>query len=175
MALRSDEPGFTEDDLLSYLWFGRPSYALTSGQSQAFTTTVIGGIGAPLLSSFSTELGAVVTQELGLDFLDYLSITQQNMGAATNLGGALSATVVQTGFYLADDLFLTLLFRPASGEAAGMDRWPGIRFEWEPSESYTIETYFEDRFFRGRGVGLGDLGVQSEKGLGLSLFREWSY
>ena len=175
VAFRSEEPGFTEDDLLSYLWFGRPSYALTSGQSQAFGTAAIGAIGTLGLSSFSTELGAVVTQELGLDFLDYLSVTQQDMGAASNLGRALSTTVVQTGFYVADDLFLTLLFRPASGEAAGMDRWPGIRFEWVPSESYTIETYFEDRFFRGRAVGLGDLGVQSEKGLGLSLFREWAY
>ena len=177
VALSSEEPGFTEDDLLSYLWFGRPTYALTSGQSQALGTAAIGALGTLGLSSFSNQLGAVVTQELGLDFLDYLSITQQDMGTlgASNLGGALSTTVVQTGFYVADDMFLTLLFRPASGEAAGTDRWPGLRFEWVPSESYTIETYFEDRFFRGRAIGFGELGVQSEKGLGLSLFREWAY
>ena len=162
--------------MLSYLWFGRPTYALTSGQSQALGTAA-GALGTLGLSSFSNQLGAVVTQELGLDFLDYLSITQQDMGSlgASNVGGALSTTVVQTGFYVADDMFLTLLFRPASGQAVGTDRWPGLRFEWVPTESYTIETYFEDRFFRGRAVGFGELGVESEKGLGLSLFREWAY
>ena len=82
---------------------------------------------------------------------------------------------METGFYVADDIFLTLLFRPASGQAAGSDRWPGLRFEWAPSDAYTIESYFEDRFFRGRAVGIGELGVQSEKGLGLSIFREWNY
>lgn len=176
VTLNSEEPGFTEDDLLSYLWFGRPTYALTSGQSQALGTAA-GALGTLGLSSFSNQLGAVVTQELGLDFLDYLSITQQDMGSlgASNVGGALSTTVVQTGFYVADDMFLTLLFRPASGQAVGTDRWPGLRFEWVPTESYTIETYFEDRFFRGRAVGFGELGVESEKGLGLSLFREWAY
>jgi len=173
VAFSSEESGFNEDDLLSYLWFGRPTYALTSGQSQALGTAAIGALGTLGLSSFSNQLGAAVTQELGLDFLDYLSITQQDMG--TFGASTLSTTVVETGFYVADDMFLTLLFRPASGEAAGMDRWPGLRFEWAPTESYTIETYFEDRFFRGREVGFGELGVQSEKGLGLSLFREWAY
>jgi hypothetical protein len=172
VTLSSGEPGFTENDLLSYLWFGRPTYALTSGQSQALGTAA-GALGTLGLSSFSNQLGTVVTQELGLDFLDYLSITQQDMGT---LGAStLSTTVVQTGFYVADDIFLTLLFRPAGSEAAGTDRWPGLRFEWVPSEGYTLETYFEDRFFRGRAVGFGELGVQSEKGLGLSLFREWAY
>ena len=173
VAFSSEESGFNEDDLLSYLWFGRPTYALTSGQSRALGTAAIGALGTLGLSSFSNQLGAAVTQELGLDFLDYLSITQQDMG--TFGASTLSTTVVETGFYVADDMFLTLLFRPASGEAAGMDPWPGLRFDWEPTESYTIETYFEDRFFRGRAVGFGELGVQSEKGLGLSLFREWGY
>ncbi len=173
VTLTSDEPGFSENDLLSYLWFGRPTYALTSGQSQALGTTV-GALGTLGLSSFSSQLGAVVTQGLGLD---YLSITQQDMSTfgASNFGGALSTTVVETGLYVAEDMFLTLLFRPPSADAAGMDRLPGLRLEWVPSESYTIETYFEDRFFRGRAVGFGELGVQSEKGLGLSLFREWGY
>ena len=181
VALSSEEPGFTEDDLLSYLWFGRPSYALTSGQSQTLGTAAAATVTLGL-SSFSNELGTVVTQGLGLD---YLTITQQDIGALPGanfvggaLGGALGAlstTVVETGLYVADDLFLTLLFRPAPGQGAGMGRLPGLRFEWVPSEGYTIQSYFEDRFFRGRALGFGELGVESEKGLGLSLFREWSY
>ena len=173
VALRSDEPGFTEDDLLSYLLFGRPSYALTSGQSQVFVNALTAGLGTLGLSSFSNQLGAVVSQGLGLD---YLSITHQDMGVlgASALGGALSTTVLETGLYVTDDLFLTVLYRPV-GQGAGLDRWPGLRFEWTPSESYTIESYFEDRFFRGRFVGFGELGVLSERGLGLSIFREWAY
>jgi len=179
VALRSDEPGFTEDDLVSYLLFGRPSYTLTAGQSQALVAAAAATVSFGL-SSLSNQLGTVVTQGLGLDFLDYLSITQRDIGVlgASNfsgaLGGALSTTVVETGFYVADDMFVTLLFRPV-GQGAGADRWPGLRFEWAPSRAYTIESYFEDRFFRGRYLGFGELGVLSEKGLGLSIFREWAY
>ena len=175
VALRSDEAGFTEDDLLSYLWFGRPTYALTSDQSEA-----VGAGMAVGLSTISSELGTVMTQGLGLDFLDYLSITQPNLGAlgslgAANVQGALSTTVVETGFYVADNMFLTLLFRPASAQGGGLENFPGIRFEWVASRGYTLQSYFEDQFFRGRAVGFGQFGVQTKKGLGLSIFRDWAY
>ena len=175
VALRSDEAGITEDDLLSYLWFGRPTYALTAGQSDAV------GAGMTLgLSGISSELGAVMTQGLGLDFLDYLSITQQDLGPAGALGSsdvraALGTTVVETGFYVADDMFLTLLFRPVSAQGGGVQSWPGIRFEWVASRGYTLQSYFEDQFFRGRTLGFGQFGVQARKGLGLSIFRDWVY
>ena len=64
VALRSDEVGFTEDDLLSYLWFGRPTYALTSDQSEAVGAGLAVG-----LNTLSSGLGTVMTQGLGLDFL----------------------------------------------------------------------------------------------------------
>ena len=173
VALRSDEGGFTEDELLSYLWFGRPSYALTSDQEEFV------GAGLALgLSGISSELGTAMTQGLGLDFLDYLSITQQDLGSlgalgSSNVQGALGTTVVETGFYVADNMFLTLLFRPAGAQGSGVQ--PGIRFEWVASRGYTIQSYFEDQFFRGRTVGFGELGVQTKKGLGLSIFRDWAY
>ena len=175
VALRSDEAGISEDDLLSYLWFGRPTYALTSDQSEA-----VGAGMAVGLSTISSELGAVMTQGLGLDFLDYLSITQQDLGAlgslsSNNVQGALGTTVVETGLYVADDMFLTLLFRPASAAGGGVQSWPGIRFEWVASRGYTMQSYFEDQFFRGRALGFGEFGVQSKKGLGLSIFRDWAY
>ena len=175
VTLRSDEAGFTEDDPLSYLWFGRPTYALTSDQNAAVGAGLAVG-----LNTFSSELGSVMTQGLGLDFLDYLSITQQDLGSlgslgANNVQGALSTTVVETGLYVADDMFLTLLFRPASAQGGGAGSFPGIRFEWAASRGYTIQTYFEDQFFRGRTVGFGEFGVQTRKGLGLSIFRDWAY
>ena len=171
VELSSDEVGFSEEELLSYLWFGRPTYALTSDQSEA-----VGAGMAIGLNTLSSELGAVMAE--GLDFLDYLSIKQQDLGSLGSLTAnnvqALGTTVVETGFYVADDMFLTLLFRPAAAQG-GIESWPGIRFEWTAARGYTLQSYFEDQFFRGRAVGFGELGVQTRKGLGLSLFRNWSY
>jgi hypothetical protein len=174
VALSSEETGFSENELLSYLWFGRPTYTLTSDQNAA-----LGAAGAVGLNMFSNELGTVVTQGLGLDFLDYLSITQQGSGSLGSFGpdnrpGALSTTVVETGMYVGD-FFVTLLFRPAAAQGGGLESFPGIRFEWVAPRGYTIQSYFEDQFFRGRTVSFGQLGVQTRKGLGLSIFREWSY
>ena len=174
VALRSDEAGFSEDDLLSYLWFGRPTYALTSDQSEA-----VGAGMAVGLNTLSSELGTVMTQGLGLDFLDYLSITQQGLGSLGSFGpdnrqGALSTTVVETGLYVGD-FFVTVLFRPAAAQGGGLESFPGIRFEWVAPRGYTIQSYFEDQFFRGRSVGFGEFGVQTKKGLGLSIFRDWAY
>jgi hypothetical protein len=175
VTLRSDEPGFSEDDLLSYLWFGRPTYALNSNQSE-----VVGAGMAVGLSIFNSGLGTVMTQGLGFDFLDYLSITQQGLGSFGSFGansgqGALSTTVVETGLYIADNLFLTLLVRPPSAQGGGVDNFPGVRLEWVASRGYTIQSYFEDQFFRGRSVGFGQFGVQTKKGLGLSILRNWVY
>ncbi len=175
IGLTSDQAGVTEDDLLGYLYFGRPTYALTSGQTQALGAAgALLGSGVTLgLSTFSNRLGSAVAQELGVD---YLSITQQDLGALgdASLRGTLGTTVVETGFYLADDFFVTLLLRPLANQGAG-SQFAGIRFEWVASNAYTIESFFEDRFFRGRVVGFGELGIQSEKGLGLFIFREWAY
>ena len=176
VGLTSDQAGVTENDLLSYLYFGRPSYALTSGQSQALggAAGALLGSGVTLgLSTFSNRLGSVVAQELGLD---YLSITQQDLGALgdVNLRGTLNNTVVETGFYVANDFFLTLLLRPLSNQGAGT-QFAGIRVEWVASNAYTIESFWEDRFFRGRVVGFNELGILNQKGWGLSIFSEWAY
>lgn len=176
VGLTSDEAGLTQDDLLSYLYFGRPTYALTSGQSQALGTrdAILGSVGTFTLRQFSNQLGATA-QGLGLGF-DYVSISQQDLGVfgGSNLVGALETTVVETGFYVADDFFLTLLFRPWATAGAGAS-FPGIRLEWAAANDYTIETYIEDRFFRGRVMEFGDVGFESAKGLGLFIFRDWVY
>ena len=175
VSLTSDQTGLTEDDLLSYLYFGRPTYALTSGQTQAMGTAglLLGSGVAMGISTFSNRLGSAFAQELGVD---YLSITQQELGILgdASIRGTLGTTVVETGFYLADDFFVTLLLRPLADQRAGSP-FVGTRFEWMISDSYTVESFFEDRFFRGRIVRFDELGLQNQKGLGLSIFREWSY
>jgi len=81
---------------------------------------------------------------------------------------------VETGWYLAPDLFVVLLLRPLAGSRTGSPL-AGARFEWAASDSYSIEAFFEDSFFRNRVIGFGELGLQSSTALGLSLFREWGY
>ena len=155
-------------------------FLVVRGASVSDQSEAVGAGLAVGLNTLSSGLGTVMTQGLGLDFLDYLSITQQDLGSlgslsANNVQGALGTTVVETGFYVADDIFLTLLFRPASAQGGGVESFPGIRFEWVASRGYTLQSYFEDQFFRGRSVGFGEFGVQTKKGLGLSIFRDWSY
>ena len=174
IGLTSDQAGVTEDDLLSYLYFGRPTYALTSGQNQALGAAgALLGSGMTLgINTLSNRLGAAVAQGLGLG-VDYLSITQDDLGALGDpgIGGVLGTTVVETGLYVADDFFLTVLLRPLSAGS----QLAGIRFEWVASNAFTIESFWEERFFRGRVVGFNELGIQPEKGLGLFIFREWAY
>ena len=171
--LSSDQAGFTEDDLLSHLYFGRPAYALTSGQNQAVNSMgAILGSGATLgLSTFSNELGSAMARELGVD---YLSITQEDFDFLGNTNSTLGTTVVETGFYMMDDLFVTLLLRPLSNQGSGSG-FAGVRSEWISSESYTVESFFEDRFFRNRMLGFGELGFHAKKDFGLSIFKEWIY
>ena len=171
--LSSEQAGFTEDDLLSHLYFGRPAYALTSGQNQAVNSMgAILGSGATLgLSTFSNELGSAMARELGVD---YLSITQEDFDFLGNTSSTLGTTVVETGFYMTDDLFVTLLLRPLSSQGSGSG-FAGVRSEWISSESYTVESFFEDRFFRNRMLGFGELGFHAKKDFGLSIFREWIY
>ena len=171
--LSSDQAGFTEDDLLSHLYFGRPTYALTSGQNQAVNSMgAILGSGATLgLSTFSNELGSAMARELGVD---YLSITQEDFDFLGNTSSTLGTTVVETGFYMTEDLFVTLLLRPLSSQGSGSG-FAGVRSEWISSDSFTVESFFEDRFFRNRMLGFGELGFHTKKDFGLSIFREWIY
>ncbi|MCJ7627416.1 MAG: translocation/assembly module TamB domain-containing protein, partial [Longimicrobiales bacterium] len=67
----SSNSSFTiaESDLVSYLIFGRPSYALASEQRKKFA-----GAGASLAAGlFSSELGSLLARDVGLD---YLAISQ---------------------------------------------------------------------------------------------------
>ncbi|RMH16637.1 MAG: translocation/assembly module TamB [Gemmatimonadetes bacterium] len=180
VSLSSDQIAMSEADLLAYLITGRPSYALGSGQSEALRGAA-GVLGAATgavtlgLSTLSNELGNAVAQSLGLG-LDYLAITQQDVATLTgvSLTGTLGTTVIETGRYLTDDLFVTLLLRPNASDASG-NTVAGLRLEWALSDNFIVESFIEDRFFRNRIVGFGDVGLQSARGFGLFIFREWGY
>jgi TamB, inner membrane protein subunit of TAM complex len=177
VSFSSDQAGVGQADLLSYLVFGRPSYAIASGQSAQVRGAASALLGSGLtlgLNTFSNRLGSELARGLGLG-VDYLSISQQDLAlGGEGTGGTLGTTVVETGWYLAPDLFVVLLLRPLAGSRTGSPL-AGARFEWAASDSYSIEAFFEDSFFRNRVIGFGELGLQSSTALGLSLFREWGY
>ena len=177
VTLTSDaQPSIAQSDLVSYLIFGQPSYALGSSQTQVFRRAV----GA----ASSVALGALgsVVQETGLG-IDYVSVTQEasfgdeGSGTLAGVGGAVGSTQVELGQYLTEDIFVSAIFRPLTGVGQGDDNrnpWRGVRAEWQLGDVWTLEGFFEDRFTR-ETVSFGALGEDFAEIYGLFLYREWGY
>lgn len=176
VTLSSDaQPAIAQSDLVSYLIFGQPSYALGSGQTQVFRRA----IGA----ASSVALGALgsVVQETGIG-LDYVSVSQEaSFGDGTSslgaVGGAVSSTQVELGQYLTENIFVSAIFRPLTGVGQTNDNrnpWRGVRAEWQMGDVWTLEGFFEDRFTR-ENVSFGALGEDFAEIYGLFLYREWGY
>ena len=176
VTLASDtQPPIAESDLVSYLIFGRPSYALASAETSVLRRAA--GAGVTLgVGAVASSLGQLVGREVGFD---YFSITQLQDGAAVEstagLSGSLAYTQIEVGRYLGQDLFLALVVRPLSGFGAVSQTFPGARVEWRFTDTWSVEGFVEDRFAREATTGFGTLGVRLSKVLGLSLYREWGY
>jgi len=158
VSLSSNAPfPIAESDLVSYLIFGRPSYALASGQSAYArgAAGVFAGAGASLaVGLFSSELGSILTKDVGLD---YLAVTQgQNQAMGTQgLQGTVATTQVEVGQYLTDDIFAAILWRPMS---TGPNRFAALRVETRLSDHWTLEGYWEDRLLRTEMFQVPELG-----------------
>ncbi|NNM04940.1 MAG: translocation/assembly module TamB, partial [Gemmatimonadetes bacterium] len=162
-----------ESDLVSYLIFGRPSYDLASGQRAqvANAAGVLGGAASSIaVGLFSSELGSLLAPELPID---YLAITQEygaDLGARAGLFGTPQVAI---GKYLTDYIFAAVHWRPWLN-GTGQSRLAALIVEAELGDNWTLEGYWEDRFFRNsifRVVGLG----ADEHSLGFLLFRDWGY
>ena len=177
VELTSDsQPPIAESDLISYLVFGRPSYALASGESSLLEGAAGVGVSAGV-GVIGTQLGQVVAQQLGIDFF---TITQTReaggIESAAGLTGAFAGTQIEVGQYVADNLFLALVLRPLTGLGAqAQNQLPGARLEWRFADLWTLEGFVEDRFAREAASGFGQLGLRLDKVLGFSLYREWGY
>jgi len=175
------QPAIAESDLASYLLFGRPSYALGSGESSQLRGQAgallgaAGEMGASLLvGRLANQLGTVV-QDAGLD---YFSLTQ-DAGSVGDQGGGLSSmagTQLEAGKYLARDLFLAVLIRPLSGlGTTSQERFGGFRAEWRITDHWQVEGFVEERFSRQRVTGFGGLAFETPKVFGFFIRREWGY
>jgi hypothetical protein len=163
-----------QSDLVSYLVFGRPSYALTTGQSayaRGAAGIFAGATTSLAVGLFSSELGAILTKDVGLD---YLAVTQgQNQPLGTQaLRGTVATTQVEIGQYLTEDIFAALLWRPGS---RGQDQFAALRIESQISDRWTLEGYWEDRFLRSGFWGVDEYTLGLNKVFGFFLYREWGY
>ncbi len=170
------QPPIAESDLISYLIFGRPSYALASGETSILEGAAGAGVGVGV-GAIATQLGQVVAQQFGVD---YFTITQTReageLGAMGAIGGTFAETQIEVGQYLADNLFMAVMLRPLTGLGARTQtQFPGARLEWRFADLWMLEAVLEDRFARQPASGFGDLGLRLDKVLGFSIVREWGY
>ena len=175
--LSSDsQPPIGQSDLISYLVFGRPSFALAGGERSILEGAAGAGVSVGV-GAIATQLGQVVAQQFGVD---YFTITQTReaggLQSAAGISGTFADTQIEVGQYVADNLFLALTLRPLTGLGArASTQFPGARLEWRFSDSWTVESFLEDRFAREAASGFGELGLRLDKVLGLSIYREWGY
>ncbi len=166
VTFTTDEPGVAESDILSYLVIGRPSLEFST-QRQGLA----GGVLTTAAGLGLSQLGAVIGREIGLD---YLAISQdQGLLSSTGFGSSFGQTRFEVGWYLAPDLFVTLLTRPLA--QSSNSQFAGVRLEWRARDLFSVEGFWEDRFLRQGVGGFGGLGIQASKVGGVFFFREWGY
>lgn len=163
-----------ESELLSFLLFGRPSYA-APGQfplGGAFLEEAVFGIGSVAeLASIGIEEALI--SDLGLP-IDYFMI-QPSQGAF----GGLGAPMIVLGEEIAPDVYLTVntgaggLFGSSTTTA---NAW-AVSLLWRITRQWTLELAVEPvnpaRFFRGLGTALPIVGY--ERQVIVELQRRWTY
>jgi translocation and assembly module TamB len=171
--------GMDQSDLVSYLIFGRPTYALASSQNSSVrgaAGSLLGAATANLaLGTVGSQLGSVVARDFGLD---YLAISQGEyvdpFAPAFNWGTTVATTQVEIGQYLTDDLFAALHWRPLNDLGGGSrNELASLRLEWRMTNFWTLEGFWEDRFLR--SPLFSTRGSEDEKILGFFFWREWGY
>jgi translocation and assembly module TamB len=168
-----------EDDLVSYLIFGQPTYAVSSGQSEVASESAraLQGATANLaVGLFSSELGSILTRDVGLD---YLAVTQ---GATDELGagarqweGTIFATQVEIGQYLTEDIFAALQWRPIRADGSKLRPLAAVRIEERLADNWVLEGYMEDRFLRTSLFLFGSEEIRTDYSFGFFLYRQWGY
>lgn len=163
-----------ESELLSFLLFGRPSFA-SPGQTPLggpVLEEAVFGIGS-LAEIASIGLEEAILSDLGLP-IDYFLI-QPSQGPF----GGLGAPTIVIGEEIAPDVYLTVntglggLFGAASTPATA---W-SISLQWRITSQWTLELGVEPvnpaRFFRGLGTALPIVGF--ERQVIVELRRRWTY
>jgi len=176
VTLSSDSQSpIPESDLISYLLFGRPSYALASGETSVVESAAA-GLGGAVLSVGVSQLGSTFSRSLGVD---YLSVSQaQQVGSLRSFrdpSRLFADTEIEMGRYIGDNVFLSVVLRPLTGPDSSRRTLPGTRVEWRFEQYWSLRGFLEDRLTRPGGSGFGELDNNFARVFGLSLFRDWGY
>jgi hypothetical protein len=137
-----------EGELLSFLLFGQPTFALGTGPlpaGEVLEGLFLGGI-ADLAS---LQLEQVVLEDLGLPF-DYFRIRPGTVGVA-----GLGAPTLEFGMEIAQDVFLTVDAGVAAlfgGTAVAPTQW-AVALEWRIDRQWTLELAVQP-VHRGRYLGI---------------------
>jgi translocation and assembly module TamB len=112
ISLESDQfPPLSETEVVSYLMFGRSSFAVNSGGSanQGQSTALAAGL-SYMSSALSSEIQRTLISDLGVP-IDYLDIRPGTLssGPATATGGALQVAQVSAGWLVGRRWYLALL------------------------------------------------------------------
>ncbi len=169
LTLESDaQPPIPESDLLSYLLFGRPSYALTRpGDEGSLLGDVTRGVPEALVGY---ALGSLLVGEAGIAYVDVSRVdpVSEDSEFRRPLGPALSATQVELGWYLAPTVFVSF-----AQQLVGVP--PTATIEWRLDERFTLRAITQPRrgqeSFLFSEAALTDL----EQSFGLFLFYGWAY
>lgn len=170
VTFSAGEQGVSESDIFSYLTFGQPSTGITSGSAAQREAALAGSAVSFATGTIFSQIGNLAAQQS--DLIDYISIT--GVGELPQgTGGALSSTQVEVGRYFAGgDLFGALILRASALRSQPVG---GARVEWQSSERFHVEAFFEDRFLRVASLGLADVGSGAAYVFGFALVREWGY
>ena len=176
VTLRSDaDPPIAESDLLSYLIFGRPTYALAESEQTAMGAAArqigLSAI-APTVWGYASSGLEAFARSFGI--IDYVSVTAegvpQDVPTTSTLGNLFAGTQVELGRYVGDNLFVAAT-QSLRGEQM---RQPGFRIEWRFDPTWAAELFYEDRFARQPSVSF-DQSPVVRRVFGFFLFREWGY
>lgn len=179
VTLSTEEQGYAQSDLVSFLVFGRPSSEIAGSNTGQLESTAFSGVASIVGGTLATQLGTLAAQRL--NFLDYLSVSQVgDLGAGGGgVASSVSSTQVEVGWYLGGgDIFGVLIWRPFSGAGTGTastKALAGVRLEWQSSEQYHWEAFMEDRLLRRGTYGLTGLNADAGYSYGFAFFREWGY
>ena len=176
VTLSSDaQPPIAESDLISYLLFGRPAFALASGEVSAIESAATGLVNTTLSLGVS-QLGSTFSRSLGVDYLSVSQAQQGGLGTFRDPTGLFADTQIEMGRYVGENVFFAVSLRPLTRFGPiRRTQLPGARLEWRFQESWSTEGFLEDRFARPGGAGFGELDNDFTRVFGVSLFREWGY
>ena len=169
-------------EILSYLVFGQPSFALAGGNSESLR---------PVAAALLPSMGAVLERALAdqISFIDYVQVqtggtgdqsgTQQDGGTAA--GNVLAGTRIGVGKQVGERTFVT-----ANAGLCGLGRsQAGTSFE--KALGFTVEHRLNDGFSLQASMEPSSTALQCRPGLGstdignrppqygFDLFREWSF